>query len=100
MHIAFVCFTSSELLLGKILNKSVTFLFSNLPHLYICFFLEKDFHYNCFFVFWQNSLDALEKKNLALELELVKAKKDSNGSLEKLREVEHKCSELQQNVKR
>jgi hypothetical protein len=64
------------------------------------FVWRKDFHQNCFFVFWQSSLDALEKKNLALELELVKAQKDSNGSMEKLREVEHKCSELQQNVKR
>jgi hypothetical protein len=79
-----VCFASGKLLAGKILNKSVTFLSSNLPHLF----------------FWQSSLDALEKKNLALELGLVKAQKDSYSSIEKLQEVEHKCSELQQNVKR
>ncbi|XP_042961237.1 myosin-15 isoform X1 [Carya illinoinensis] len=49
--------------------------------------------------FLKSALDALEKKNSALELELVKAKKDGIESIEKLQEVEHKCSELQQNVK-
>ncbi len=54
----------------------------------------------CLFVLWQTSLDTLQKKNLALELELVKAQKDGSDSVEKLREIELMCSQLQQNVKR
>lgn len=49
--------------------------------------------------FLKTSLDTLQKKNLALELELVKAQKDGSDSVEKLREIELMCSQLQQNVK-
>lgn len=45
-------------------------------------------------------MNALEKKNSALEIELLKAQKDSNDTIEKLREFEEKCSQFQQNVKR
>ncbi|GAV80711.1 Myosin_head domain-containing protein/IQ domain-containing protein/DIL domain-containing protein [Cephalotus follicularis] len=46
----------------------------------------------------KSSLETLEKKNSALEFELIKAQKDSNSTTERLREVEQKCSQLQQNV--
>ncbi|KAJ4708904.1 putative myosin [Melia azedarach] len=46
----------------------------------------------------KNSLDTLETKNSSLELELTKAQKDSNDTIEKLREVEQKFSKLQQNM--
>ena len=48
----------------------------------------------------QVSLDAFEKKSTALELELVNARKDHDKTIQKIREFEHKCSELGQNVKR
>ena len=48
----------------------------------------------------QNSLDTLEKKNSTLELDLSKTQKDSNDSIQKLQEVEQKCSKLQQNIQR
>ncbi|KAH9653109.1 Myosin-15 [Citrus sinensis] len=46
----------------------------------------------------KSSLDSLEKKNSTLELELIKAQKENNNTIEKLREVEQKCSSLQQNM--
>ncbi|XP_057957772.1 myosin-15 [Malania oleifera] len=46
----------------------------------------------------RNSMDAFEKKNSALELELVKVQNNSNDTLEKLQEVEQKCTQLQQNL--
>ncbi|KAJ0031392.1 hypothetical protein Pint_13664 [Pistacia integerrima] len=46
----------------------------------------------------KSSFSTLEKKNFALELELIKAQKDNNDTIDKLREVEQKCSELQQNM--
>lgn len=45
-------------------------------------------------------MDALEKKNSALEVKLVEAQKSSSHTVEKLQEVEQKCTKLQQNVKR
>lgn len=45
-------------------------------------------------------MSALEKKNSALEIELLKAQKDSNDTIDKLREFEERCSQLQQSVKR
>lgn len=50
--------------------------------------------------FLQNSLDTLEKNNSALGLELTKAQKDGNDNIEKLQQVEEKCSQLQQNLQR
>ncbi|GMI81364.1 MYOSIN XI I, MYOSIN XI-15 [Hibiscus trionum] len=47
----------------------------------------------------KSSLDTLEKKNSSLELELKKAVKDANDTVEKLRELEQKNSELQNNMK-
>ncbi|KHN32166.1 Myosin-J heavy chain [Glycine soja] len=47
----------------------------------------------------KGSLDAFEKKSTALELELVNARKDHDKTIQKMREFEHKCSELGQNVK-
>ncbi|KAM1224096.1 hypothetical protein ACFX2G_044003 [Malus domestica] len=49
--------------------------------------------------FLKISLDALEKKNSALETELLKARKDSTDTIQKLHEFEQKCNQLQQNVK-
>ncbi|MBA0866168.1 hypothetical protein Goshw_018571 [Gossypium schwendimanii] len=46
----------------------------------------------------KSSLDTLEKKNSALELELKKALKDANDTIEKLQELEQKNSELQNNM--
>ncbi|KAM7275184.1 hypothetical protein ACFE04_017050 [Oxalis oulophora] len=46
----------------------------------------------------KSSMDALEKKNTALELELMKERKDNKDTIEKLQEVEQKCSLLQKNV--
>ncbi|XP_027357060.1 myosin-15-like [Abrus precatorius] len=47
----------------------------------------------------KGSLDAFEKKSSALELELVNARKDHDETIQKMREFEHKCSQLGQNVK-
>lgn len=52
------------------------------------------------FISIQGSMDALESKNAALELALSKARKESSDAIEKLQEVEQKCSQLQENVKR
>ncbi|XP_059642620.1 myosin-15 [Cornus florida] len=49
--------------------------------------------------FLKSSLNTLEKKNSVLECELVKAKEDSNKTIEKLREVEQTCSQLQLNLR-
>ncbi|KAG8495473.1 hypothetical protein CXB51_013089 [Gossypium anomalum] len=46
----------------------------------------------------KSSLDTLEKKNSALELELKKALKDANDTVEKLQELEQRNSELQNNM--
>ncbi|KAB5553062.1 hypothetical protein DKX38_010373 [Salix brachista] len=48
----------------------------------------------------KSSLDALEKKNSAIELELIEAQKNGNDTTVKLREIEEKCSQFQQNVRR
>lgn len=45
-------------------------------------------------------MDALESKNVTLELALSKAQKESSDAIEKLQEIEQKCSQLQENVKR
>lgn len=45
-------------------------------------------------------MDAFEKKSTALELELVNARKDHDKTILKMREFEHKCSQLGQDVKR
>ncbi|TKY74852.1 Myosin-15 protein [Spatholobus suberectus] len=47
----------------------------------------------------KGSLNAFEKKRTALELELVNARKDHDETIKKMREFEHKCSQLGQNVK-
>ncbi|KAK6248897.1 hypothetical protein QUC31_020462 [Theobroma cacao] len=46
----------------------------------------------------KSSLDTLEKKNSALEHELKKALKDASDTIEKLRELEQKNTELRQNM--
>ncbi|EFH43454.1 hypothetical protein ARALYDRAFT_913100 [Arabidopsis lyrata subsp. lyrata] len=46
----------------------------------------------------KNSMNALEKKNLVLEKELLNAKTDCNNTLQKLKEAEIRCSELQTSV--
>ncbi|KAL6965708.1 hypothetical protein U1Q18_036763, partial [Sarracenia purpurea var. burkii] len=46
----------------------------------------------------KNSLNTLETKNSVLEKELIKAKKDTDDVMKKLREVEKTCSQLQQNL--
>lgn len=48
----------------------------------------------------QSSLNTLEKKNCTLELELKKALKDNNDTIEKLRELEQKNFELLNNMQR
>lgn len=48
--------------------------------------------------FLKSSLNSLENKNIALEQELVKAKKDTTVAVEKLKEVEKQCLLLQQNL--
>ncbi|KAK4785743.1 hypothetical protein SAY86_002432 [Trapa natans] len=48
----------------------------------------------------KGSRDALERKNVSLELALTKTQKESIDAIEKLQEVEQKNSELQENVKR
>jgi myosin-5 len=45
-------------------------------------------------------LDALEKKNSAIELELIEAQKNGNDTTVKLQEIEEKCSQFQQTVRR
>ncbi|XP_058725005.1 myosin-15-like isoform X1 [Vicia villosa] len=45
------------------------------------------------------SLDAFEKKYKSLEVEHINAKKGQDKTIEKLREFEQKCSQLEQNVK-
>ncbi|RZB58164.1 Myosin-15 [Glycine soja] len=45
-------------------------------------------------------LDAFEKKCTTLELELMNAQKGRDETMEKLRESEQKCSQLEQNEKR
>ncbi|XP_068326692.1 myosin-15-like [Pyrus communis] len=49
--------------------------------------------------FLKSSLDALDKKNSALETELLKARSDNTDTIQKLQEFEEKCNQLQQNVK-
>lgn len=51
-------------------------------------------------LYFQVSLDAFEKKCTALEVELINAQKGRDETIEKLREFEQKCSQLEQNVKR
>ncbi|CAE6162205.1 unnamed protein product [Arabidopsis arenosa] len=46
----------------------------------------------------KNSMNSLEKKNLVLEKELLNAKTDCNNTLQKLKEAEIRCSELQTSV--
>ncbi|TKY58001.1 Myosin-15 protein [Spatholobus suberectus] len=46
------------------------------------------------------SLDAFEKRCATLEIELMNAQKGRDETIEKLREFEQKCSQLEQNVKR
>ncbi|KAK8473011.1 hypothetical protein PHAVU_001G043001 [Phaseolus vulgaris] len=46
------------------------------------------------------SLDAFERKYMTLELELVNAQKGRDANMEKLRELEEKCSQLEQNEKK
>ncbi|XP_027940819.1 myosin-15-like isoform X1 [Vigna unguiculata] len=46
------------------------------------------------------SLDAFERKYRTLELELMNAQKGRDETMEKLREFEHKCSQLEQNEKK
>uniref|UniRef100_A0A0A0KD22 Dilute domain-containing protein n=1 Tax=Cucumis sativus TaxID=3659 RepID=A0A0A0KD22_CUCSA len=41
----------------------------------------------------------MEKRNSALEVKLVEAQKEGSHTVEKLQDVEQKCSKLQQNVK-
>lgn len=45
-------------------------------------------------------MNSLENKNLALEKELLSAKTDFSNTLQKLKEAEKRCSELQTNVQR
>lgn len=45
-------------------------------------------------------MNSLEKKNLVLEKELLNAKTDCNNTLQKLKEAEIRCSELQTSVQR
>lgn len=45
-------------------------------------------------------MDALDKKNSDLANELLKAQKNTNDTIKKLQEFEHKCYDLQQNVNR
>ena len=45
-------------------------------------------------------MNSLEKKNLALEKELLSAKTDCNNTLQKLKEADNRCSELQTSVQR
>lgn len=45
-------------------------------------------------------MNSLEKKNLVLEKELIAAKNDCNNTLQKLKEAEKRCSELQTSVQR
>lgn len=72
--------------------------------LFVCYsyyLLSYEVHIdNFWFAVLQSSLDSLEKKNSTLELELIKAQKENNNTIEKLREVEQKCSSLQQNMQR
>ncbi|CAI0448330.1 unnamed protein product, partial [Linum tenue] len=46
----------------------------------------------------KGSVDSMEKKNSALELELVQAQKNTIDNIGKMKELEGKCSMLQQNV--
>ncbi|KAL2525675.1 Myosin-15 [Abeliophyllum distichum] len=46
----------------------------------------------------KSSLNALEQKNSTLERELAKAKEDASFTIQKLREVEKTCLQLQQNL--
>ncbi|KAK7377083.1 hypothetical protein VNO80_02503 [Phaseolus coccineus] len=46
------------------------------------------------------SLDAFERKYMTLELELMNAQKGRDENMEKLRELEQKCSQLEQNEKK
>lgn len=45
-------------------------------------------------------MNSLEEKNLALEKELLNAKTDCNTTLQKLKDAEKRCSELQTSVQR
>jgi len=51
-------------------------------------------------LYFQVALDAFEKKYSSLELEHINVQKGQDETIEKLREFEQKCSQLEQNVKR
>lgn len=48
----------------------------------------------------QSSLNTLEEKKSSLDCELIKAKQDTSDIVEKLRDVEQMCSQLQQSLRR
>ncbi|KAL5698272.1 hypothetical protein ACHQM5_029334 [Ranunculus cassubicifolius] len=48
----------------------------------------------------KSSLESFESQRSSLASELVSARKESNDAMEKLREVEQKCTQLKQNVQR
>jgi hypothetical protein len=51
-----------------------------------------------FFCFLQNLVESLSAKNSVLENELTVARKSSDGTMKKLKDVEGKCNQLQQNL--
>lgn len=84
------------------------FLFSSLVWLLVCcwFLLCNLSGKDSFFMIlllmfsWQSALDTLESKNSALEHALIKAQKETDDAIKKLRQVEEKWFQLQENVKR
>ena len=78
----------------------------------LCYFILEQYHsFECLWISdvncklfahksSQSALDAMEKRNSALEVKLVEAQKEGSHTVEKLQDVEQKCSKLQQNVKR
>ena len=51
-----------------------------------------------FFVLRQNIVKSLSEKNSSLENELSTARKSSDDTMEKLKDVEGKCTHLQKNL--
>ena len=56
--------------------------------------------FNVFMVKFQNSLEELEHKNVSLEAQLASSLKENNHTMQKLRGVEQKFEQLQQNMRR
>ena len=63
-----------------------------------CWLLISYFRWSSSLLLPQNIVESLSEKNSLLENELSTARKNSDDTMEKLKDVEGKCTRLQQNL--